>query len=330
MTENPSITFVCCIESGWLENQTLRMIESLRRWGGQFANVPIFAVTPRFGPPLAHKTHQAFERLNVQHIRYQAQNKYSWKAFLNKHYALVAAEERSKSECIGWLDSDLLILDEPDQLILKEEEDFLACSPDGCGGTTGSGDAFEYYWGEVCKSVGINIEDLPWIQTELEGKRIRLYFNSGVFVYRRSTGLAKQHLQDTIKLFDSHIASRITGTYFTQHILGMTVVKMGLSWRQLPHSHNYGMGSKIHNDQWYSQEKLKATKILHYHDSMWPHFWPTFMECLCDTHPDVAEWLSSLGPMQNESPPQWRTFSKIIDYFRSKQELAYKESCRVI
>ena len=329
MTTNFPITFVCCVESGGLETQTIRMIESLRRWGGQFANAPILAVTPRFGSPLANKTHQAFERLNVEYIRYQADTKHSWKAFLNKHHALVTAEEYSKSKYIGWLDSDLLILDEPNELLLTEDEDFVACSPDGNGATTGSGDALEYYWSEVCKLVGINLEDLPWIKTELENKTIRLYFNSGVFVYRRSTGLAKQHLQDTIKVIDSHIASRITGTYFTQHILGMTVVKMGLSWRQLTHSHNYGIGSKTYN-QWYNEAKLRKAKILHYHDSMWPHFWSTFIQCLDNTHPEVAEWLSSLGALKNEAPIQWRMVNKALKYFRSNQEKAYIQSCRVL
>lgn len=45
---NPQITFVCCVELGSLEAQTVRMIESLRRWGGQFANATVFAVTLRF------------------------------------------------------------------------------------------------------------------------------------------------------------------------------------------------------------------------------------------------------------------------------------------
>ena len=330
MTANSPITFVCCIESGGLETQTVRMIESLRRWGGKLANAPIFAVTPRFGPPLAYSTYQAFKRLDVEYIRFQAKSKYSWNKFMNKPFALVAAQERSTSECISWLDSDLLFVGEPDLLNLNQEEDFLACTPDSIGATSGGGDSLETYWQETCKCIGIEIEDLPWIKTELEDKRIRLYFNSGVFVYRRLTDFANHYLQSCNQFLHSSITNQMHGIFFTdQIVLGLTMAKMGLSWRSLPHSHNYSMGSKIHA-QWYKQEELKTAKIIHYHDSMWPHFWPTFMECIYDTHPDVAEWLSSLGPMQNEAPPQWRTFGKVIKYFRSKQEAAYKESCRVI
>jgi hypothetical protein len=69
------ITFVCCVESGLLENQTVRMIESLRRWGGQLRESPIFAVTPRMGLPLSRQTHRDFERLGVEYLRFQAGKK---------------------------------------------------------------------------------------------------------------------------------------------------------------------------------------------------------------------------------------------------------------
>jgi len=58
-----------------LENQTVRMIESLRRWGGRLRESPIFAVTPRIGPPLSRQTHRSFERLGVEYLRFQAEKK---------------------------------------------------------------------------------------------------------------------------------------------------------------------------------------------------------------------------------------------------------------
>ena len=330
MTIKPSITFVCCVESGALENYTVRMVESLRRWGGVFANSSIFAVTPRFGPPLSPKTHQAFEKFKVEHIFYCPRNPYSWNKFMNKPYALLAVEERSKSECIGWLDSDLIFLGEPSQLILNNREDFLACTPDSCGATTGLDDPLDPFWREVCQAISVNIEDLPWVITEVEGKRIRLYFNSGVFVYRRSTGFAKQYLQTCIRLMDTRLASQADEIFFhDQTLLGLTMFKMGLQWRSLPHSLNYGMGGKGLSKQ-ISEEEIKAARIIHYHNAMWPEYWPKFMKCLQTTHPSVVDWLSSIGPMKNEAPFHWRTTGKVLQYFRSKKEDQYKRSCKVV
>ncbi|NJK38833.1 MAG: hypothetical protein HC835_15565 [Oscillatoriales cyanobacterium RM2_1_1] len=305
------------------------MLQSLRRWGGRWAQAPVIAVTPRFGPPLAPQTRQALERLQVEHLSFQAPNPYAWKAFLNKHYALAAVEERSTSPWIGWLDSDLLITDEPDQLFLEPGMDFRACPADGIGATTGPGDPMENYWREVCQVVGIEIEALPWVTTEVENSKVRIYFNSGVFIYRRSTGLSQQHLANTLKLFDARLASQVTGTYFTQHLLGITVAQMGLSWGCLPHSHNYSTGSKKY-PQWYIPEKLRSAKILHYHNAMWPSFWPTFLQCMQDTHPAVATWLASIGPMQNHAALPARLFNRSLKFLRERKSSAYSASCSVL
>jgi hypothetical protein len=330
MTTSPSITFVCCVESGSLESQTLRMIESLRRWGGRLANAPILAVTPRLGPPLSRKTHQAFERLQVEYLHFSTKNQYSWFKYLNKPYALVAAEERSTTESIGWLDSDLLFVDEPVRLMLNEGEHFVACAPDKNIGTSGSEDPFEPYWQEICHLVGLDIEDLPWITTEMEGHRIRLYWNSGIFVYRRATGFTSEYLQTCIHLLNARLANHNSGIFFTDQVaLGLTMVKGGLSWRALPYSHNYTMSRLLH-DEWYKEEQLKEAKILHYHDFMWPPYWPEFIRCLGNTHPAVADWLSSCEPMKNEAPLQWRVMSQVLKHFRSRKESAYKKLCRVI
>ena len=329
MTLNSQITFVCCVESGSLEAQTLRMVESLRRWGGKFANAPLVAVTPRLGPPLARKTLKTFERFNVEYLPFQAKSRYSWFKYVNKPYALVAAEERSTSEFIGWLDSDLLFLGEPDKLMLNDGEDFVACASDKNIGTSGPGDPFDPYWKEICQIVGIDIEDLPWITTQMEGKRIRLYWNSGVFVYRRKTAFGKHHLETSIQLLDARLVNQNAGIFFTDQVaLGLAMVKMGLSWRDLPFSHNYTMSSLIHSE-WYNREQHQEARILHYHDCMWPPFWPEFIKCMGDTHKDVADWLTSLGPMKNEAPFHWRATGKVLAHFRNRQELAYKKLCRV-
>jgi hypothetical protein len=164
----------------------------------------------------------------------------------------------------------------------------------------------------------------------MEGIRIRLYWNSGVFVYRRKTSLAQHHLQVSLQLLNERIANRNAGIFFTDQVaLGLAMVKMGLSWRTLPYSHNYTMSPLIH-DQWYKQEQLQEARIVHYHDCLWPPFWPEFIKCLGVTHGEVASWLESKGPMKNEAPLQWRATTKLLNHFRSRKELAYQKLCRVI
>jgi hypothetical protein len=331
MTKTSDVTFVCCVESGSLEFQTVRMVESLRRYGGKFATAPVVAVTPRLGPPLTRKTRQVFDYYEIEYLVLGSDmksNHYSWNHFMNKPHAILAIDERSnRSEAIAWLDSDLLFVREPDQLNLSAGESFLACTPDRIGGTTGLTDALEPYWLSICRALNLEIESLPWVTTELEQAQVRYYFNSGMFVYRRETSFAKQYLENCTKILDARLSSKVCGFFFTDQIaLGLTAFQLGLPLRSLPHSHNYTMGSSTH-DLWYSEDALRQASILHYHDAMWPAFWPVLLDCLRHTHPEVEKWLSPLGPMKNQAPLHWRLVGKLLANFRKRTNNAYKRNC---
>jgi len=333
MANTSDITFVCCVESGSLECQTVRMVESLRQYGGKFSTAPIIAVTPRFGPPLSATTVQAFDKMNVTYLRTRARNNYPWFKFLNKPLALVAADQRATSESVAWLDSDLLFVSEPEELELRPSEDFLGFPVEAKEmGTTGVGDPYEPLWQEFCRTLGIDIEQLPWVTAAETGERVRLYFNGGIFVYRRATGFAKRYLDTCLQLLDSGIGTSAEGYNVgikEMSAIGFAVVKMGLKWRSLPYSHDYVMMSKTH-DKWYKEERLREAKIVHYHDSMWPPFWPVFLECLDNAHPDVSQWLTSLGPMSNQAPIYWRLVGKILKTTRLRAENNYNKNCRLV
>jgi hypothetical protein len=311
------------------------MIESLRRWGGKFAQAPMLAVTPRFGAPLTKATQAAFERLNVKPIQLWSHHKYVWFNFINKPTAVLVAEAHSTTEAICWLDSDLLFLGEPNELILQPDEDFLACASDKNVGTSGVDDPFDRFWRAVGESVGIDIDDLPWITTEMEKIPIRLYWNGGIFVYRRAKGYGQPYLDMCEQMLNAAIvdhdsSQKGTGVFVHEQIsVGLTMFKMGLKWRALPHSHDFTMNSRSH-DQWYQEEGLRSAKITHYHDCMWPWFWDEFIGCLKDTHPEVAQWLAPQGPLHNPAPWPSRTLAKALRTKRKWQEAAYTKTCRVV
>ncbi len=326
----PSITFLTCVESGPLESQVLRMVESLRRFGGAYADCPVWAVRPRFGPPLRRHTRREFDRLRIDYRSTHRVDPHRWYAYINKTRALILAEQSATTEFVGWLDGDLLFTGEPNELTPGPSEDIVACSPDNPGGTTGPGDPSEPFWRAACDAIGIDIESLPWVTTEREGDRIRLYWNSGVFVFRRGTGLAVEHDRCSNRLLDERLASAVTGPFFTeQYALSLAATKLKLRHRQLAHSHNYEMGSDIHA-KWYREDKLRAARIVHHHDCLWPPFWPRFLDCLQQTHPDVAKWLEPLGPLANAAPLPYRIVSKLLKKWRGRGEVKFKATARVV
>jgi hypothetical protein len=329
--KQPDITFVCCIDSGWLEAQTLRMLESLRRWGGRFANARVIAVTPRFGCPLSKRTHRLLEKLNVEYLRFQADHPYTWLSYVNKPQALAAVEKISNSEFICWLDSDLLIVGEPEDLILEDDIDFAACATFKDIATSGPGDEFEPYWQAICQTLGIDIETLPWVLAQAEDLQIRLLWNSGMFVYRRNSNFGQHYLDICLHLLDSRLVPNTSGLFaigMNEMIaVGLAMVKQNLPWKALSMSYNFSVNYRIKQPKWFDVNLFSKAKIIHYHDSMLPQHWDKFLTSMQYCHPEVAEWLSQSGPMTSFAAPQWRLISKVLEGYRSQKHKLYRKSC---
>ena len=320
------IAFVCCVESGHLEDPTIRMIESLRRYGGRLAKSQVVAVTPRFSLPLRRTTRSAFDRLQVDYVRsWQTTNRYSWFKFLNKPLSLVTAQDIVKSKIVCWIDSDMIVVAEPAKLILNCDEDIVACPADKEMGSTGPGDRFEEIWQAVLRVNGLSIDTFPWTTTCQEGARIRLYWNGGIFAFRGSSGFAREYLDATIRSLDARIVPKrkdfVVG-FNEMSAIGIAAVKLGLRWRELPFSHNYTMGSFLHKE-WYNNERLAAASIIHYHDAMWPHYWPQFLLQMQSAQPDAAAWLDQSGPMRNVALAPVRLFNKVLQKRRYDMERRY-------
>lgn len=325
------LTIVCCVESGSLESQTRYLVESLRRFGGSLAQAPIIAVTPRLGLPLQAATRQCFDQFEVEHISsLRSPTRYTWNGFMNKPYALLAATERAKTDMIVWLDSDILVAGEPANLLLPDGIDFQACTADQSGATTGPNDEMAAYWEGICQCLGLELESLPWVMTAYEQAKVRFYFNSGVFVYRRLSKFAPQYLENCIRLLDSRLSSKVCSFFYTDQVsLGLTAHQLGLSWQPLPLSHNYSMSSRTH-DSWYREEELREARLIHYHDAVWPPFWPTFLSCVQKTHSDVGKWLDAMGPMQNTAPLPYRAINKPLKMMRDWRRSQHQAACTVL
>jgi hypothetical protein len=306
------------------------MIESLRRWGGDFANVPVFAITPRRGPALLSGTLKAFKRLNVRYLYKTVRTPYSWFQFYNKPLCLSIAEELADTETVAWLDSDMLIVGEPEALRLEAGVDFAACVSSKEMGTCGRGDAFEPLWQTNCRALGIDIESLPWLVSEPEGARIRLYWQGGIFVYRTFTKFGRSHLNICTQLMDARNRPAVSFSIGINEMsaIGFAMHLMRLKWRMLPYSHNYDINWR--RPDWHRHDEFHMARIIHYHDSMLPYFWDKFLQHVDAGHPQVAKWLLELGPMRTEASYINRAWSRALTTFRDRKQEIYIKSCRMV
>lgn len=295
-TATTPVTFVCSVESGVLEQQAVRLAASIRKWGGSFSPCPILAITPRLGPPLRQETRRAFDELEVAYIRQHMRRPYNWYKFMAKLNALAIAEQHATTDLIVWLDSDTLMLGEPPRLRLSENIDLGVCAVSRHGGTTGPSDANEAWWAAMCKAAGLSLDDLPWVTTLLDQYRVRLYFNSGVFAYRRRSGLLRAYEECVRRILDAHISSHRNGIGFVeQSALSLAAVRAGLRYELWPHPYNFNIGHGI--EQFYRPEEMREAHILHYHNYMRADAWHRMLKLLQEDRTDVADWLRPLGPV---------------------------------
>lgn len=327
-----SAAFVLCVESGTLETQSLWAIESLRRWGGRFADCEVIAVTPRKGPSLQRSTLERFRDLKVRWIRFEGPSEWSFYGPFNKPLALAAAETMTDADEIIWIDSDVLIVDEPTELILGPDESFAA-HPCSCAhdiGSTGEGDPHDPYWRKILTEHGIELDHYPMTETQpQESGRMRMYWQAGAFAYRRTDKIGELFLQCTEDQMKMKISSRYSGTYFNEQVaLGIAVYRAEVKFRVLSHSHNFAI-NKIRFDEVVPSE-VAGAKIIHYFGSAWADSFGTFVAMIRETRPDVADWLVARGPLHDSRSLLLRGFSRVIRHQRKSRERAYTASCDTV
>jgi hypothetical protein len=180
--------FVLCIENNEVRGQALLLIESLRRFGGRFAGSEVLAVAPRRGLGVDSSTRDRLDALEATYHEEPLNEICPEYASANRIYAGAWAARHCRAETLFVLDSDTLVLGEPEPL--GSEWD-LAMRPVDLKGSTseGEGDPFEPYWASICDLAGIPVESLPFVETVLDRRRVRASYNAGYALVRRSSGI---------------------------------------------------------------------------------------------------------------------------------------------
>jgi lipopolysaccharide biosynthesis glycosyltransferase len=325
-----NVTFFCCIEAGILETGVLQLAQSIRSHAGKYASSRILAIKPRAGLPISGNTRRKLNTLNVEFIDRSEMPEFSWFNFMNKPKAFVIAEEIANTEILVWLDSDTLILQEPNAFTLDAAEQVAACVTDKNIGTSGPKDSNYLFWQHICSNLRLpEIEEFPWVETGDTGEKIRAYWNSGVVVFRADIGFARRYFDMCNQYVQSRALHHEAGIFYTDQIaLSATIMKYGLKWKNLPLTHNFTLRPEICADD---PALLQQAAVLHYRGSMWENNWDALMGSLEKYRPEAKEWIQNLGPWRK--PPRnllSRALLKTIQTVRNAQQQKYIAQCRVI
>ena len=196
------ITFVCCIEYGALEDQTLLMLRSLRRYGGALSNAPVLAVQPRRGPALRPSTVSELASLGTTLVVDPKRSSLQWFNFANKIAAVQIAQEQASTPLVAWLDSDVFVAAPPLELVLEDGEDFAARAEFLPPAVRQNDPTHVPYWRALCDLMGVDFDAVPSLYVDHRDEHIRMYFNSGVFSWRRTSSFARLYVEFFERLID--------------------------------------------------------------------------------------------------------------------------------
>jgi hypothetical protein len=289
------LTIVCCVEAGRLEEQTLLMTRSLRAFGGEFAKVPVIAVVGRQGPPLTRQTREEFERLKVEVVRARPKdNPAAWFGYSNKAAAVVTAERLAPTSTIAWIDSDVFFAKPPKGLTLDPGCDFAARSEFLPPAVHRGSSKHIAYWEAVCGLFGVDFDAVPWIESRRDLGEQKMFFNSGVFVWRKGSDFAAAYHDAFIRLLRSRLG-QADGTFhfIDQVILTPVVLGRKLAWRHLSPDEHFMIFQGFIDGPDAAPDMLNA-QIIHYSRSMEAPYRDRFVGRLKKELPAFYDWLSSV------------------------------------
>lgn len=255
------LAFICCIQPGFLEDQTVLLAQSIRLFGGRYRDCPIYAISPH-GESLSQSCMQALESLKV-HVDIQSLNSRIMSfRYANKAYALEHAETAYMHEINVFLDSDTLFVDEPLAFTADHGRDFLARPVDLRGICRSPNDScFNHYWQECCSLSGITLDDLSIISTTVDRVPIYSNWNGGLLVTKGSKGIGNRWREILERLWQKQVCARPNDFWGSGQVsFALATASLSLSGGILPEGYNI----PIHLDP-LAIKLDEASKAIHIH-----------------------------------------------------------------
>ena len=252
---------------------------------------------------------------------------WQWYGFMNKPVCLEWAERTLTTDRIVWLDSDLLVVRDAAALASADFE-FAACARDRNIGTRGPDDENEPYWTAITGLFGMVPADLPNVPDHASGQPLRLYWNGGIFAYPRISGFSRIYRQAIERILVGRVAHRQCGVHFSEQIaLGLAMLQSGLRWSPLPLELNTPIYSWEPDVGGIAAEQFEAAAVFHYHDSMSPSHWPSFLKKVRAARPDVADWLAHFDAIATPRFTPWRAWASVQFRMRARVCAAHLATC---
>ena len=288
------LAFLIRVAEGNLAAQSGLFAESLREWGGEFAEAPVYAFTsPDDAPP--RPAIDRLEELGATHVELDLSGRRRDPPVLNKVYVCAWAERELDHRTLVFSDTDTVILNEPREL--AEGEWLCASKPVGssrAGGQKGPGKRNEKFWQRMYDELGVRSE--PWVTSVVDRKRIRAYWNTGLVAARRDAGLFAAWEEALERLYAKDVVFRKPVLMEQLAWSGVTADIHDRVW-ELPDPYNYPLPKRRFLPA--EMQALDLSDLVHVHLHKWAHLPGFLTEVLPPLDPasDRYRWLSERLPL---------------------------------
>lgn len=237
------IAFILCTESGSLEQESLLMVESFRRFTGSFKDAPLYSFQVREQNNVSPETLSKLESFGVKHQKVVLNTKYPDYPLANKPLLCAYAEENIDADILVFLDSDLVFFAEPKEFFLPPGYD-IGIRPEHHKmiGSAGATDPNEAYWMRLYQIAGVTRLD-RFVTTTVDQQRIRAFWNSGLVAVRRELGLFTAWKQTIEQLLEVGTSITKENWYYEQSALSATICASSAQVWQFSPGYNYPVHS---------------------------------------------------------------------------------------
>jgi len=211
------VVFGSAVTSASAAAQLCLLAKSIRRYGGRFANCPIWAFVPAQLLRLPEERVEAFAQLGVRTMECEIEPVAQGFPFASKVMASAMAEDLlgGRDEILVWMDPDSIIFQEPEVLLLQPGKE-LGCRPVDHTLIGSPADLpVDDFWQTVYLRNGIIGERLFSMVTSTDQIRIRPYMNAGFLVVRPKQGVLRRWRA----CFVDALAANVFERYYEKDIL---------------------------------------------------------------------------------------------------------------
>ncbi|MHA1968418.1 MAG: flavin reductase family protein [Candidatus Hodarchaeales archaeon] len=181
----------------------LLMAASIRKFAGKLSDCPIWMFLPSSVEEIPEKMNEQLQVFKIDVIPFEVDPEISKFPFAGYVLAAASAEKlaKEKTDLLFWMNSDTLIFNEPNLLLLNEEKN-LGYRPvhHTLVGSIYS-EPIDSFWELIYRKCNVSEENFFPMRTHVDHNTIRPYFNAGCLVVRPEKGLLQNWWDNFKKIY---------------------------------------------------------------------------------------------------------------------------------